>query len=206
MDRFPFPFVREFIDRNGGQAAFEGLTTDLNLQHGDTKGCECVCGFACHFSRPQNKAVRWAMQHKDLLFLFFLCRPKHAVILCCQCAAFECSKKHGEHGNDEHESWSLKGWGRAAAVAVIGLALSECSWDCGASSLGSNALAGAAARGYDTRAGHALVASVGSGQVYRRACGGGGGGGFVALEGMGRRNQDGGENDDLKKLHGMRVM
>jgi hypothetical protein len=104
MDRFPFPFVREFIDRNGGQAAFEGLTTDLNLQHGDTKGCECVCGFACHFSRPQNKAVRWAMQHKDLLFLFFLCRPKHAVILCCQCAAFECSKKHGEHGNDEHES------------------------------------------------------------------------------------------------------
>jgi hypothetical protein len=59
MDRFPFPFVREFIDRNGGQAAFEGLTTDLNLQHGDTKGCECVCGFACHLftATEQSGAV-----------------------------------------------------------------------------------------------------------------------------------------------------
>ena len=28
MDGFPFPFVREFIDANGGEAAFEGLTTD----------------------------------------------------------------------------------------------------------------------------------------------------------------------------------
>ncbi len=24
----PFPFLREFIDANGGEAAFEGLTTD----------------------------------------------------------------------------------------------------------------------------------------------------------------------------------
>jgi hypothetical protein len=28
MDGFPFPFLREFIDANGGEAAFEGLTTD----------------------------------------------------------------------------------------------------------------------------------------------------------------------------------
>ena len=28
MDGFPFPFAREFIDANGGEAAFEGLTTD----------------------------------------------------------------------------------------------------------------------------------------------------------------------------------
>ena len=28
MDGFPFPLVREFIDANGGEAAFEGLTTD----------------------------------------------------------------------------------------------------------------------------------------------------------------------------------
>jgi hypothetical protein len=28
MDGFPFPFVREFIDANGGEAAFEGLTSD----------------------------------------------------------------------------------------------------------------------------------------------------------------------------------
>ena len=28
IDGFPFPFLREFIDANGGEAAFEGLTTD----------------------------------------------------------------------------------------------------------------------------------------------------------------------------------
>jgi hypothetical protein len=27
IDGFPFPFLREFIDANGGEAAFEGLTT-----------------------------------------------------------------------------------------------------------------------------------------------------------------------------------
>ncbi len=28
IDGAPFPFLREFIDANGGEAAFEGLTTD----------------------------------------------------------------------------------------------------------------------------------------------------------------------------------
>jgi hypothetical protein len=28
IDGAPFPFLREFIDANGGEAAFQGLTTD----------------------------------------------------------------------------------------------------------------------------------------------------------------------------------
>ena len=28
IDGAPFPFLREFIDANGGDAAFQGLTTD----------------------------------------------------------------------------------------------------------------------------------------------------------------------------------
>jgi hypothetical protein len=158
----------------------------------------------CWIVESRNK--RQDNQQQDLLdyFWYYFGRVFRSTAVECQTTIFTWLEEHGRQCSQEKESRSLKGRGRAAAVAVVGGAWRVDCRRCASSLEGTATGCSSAAIGDSDTTSHAFEACVDAGW---HDSGGTGAGGTsdVATDGVGRSDQDDGEEGNLKKFHGWAI-